>query len=112
MHATWVPKSLANATRDLFGTKVRPAWLQKLLSNATWDPFGTKTRPDGLQDAHPHSGYPNLWEPFCSKVALQERKRGPAGTSNGSQNAFLRLDWHLDRRKMRFWEWCLKTSEI
>ena len=65
MHATWVPKSLANATRDLFGTKVRPAWLQKLLSNATWDPFGTKTRPDGLQDAHPHSGYPNLWEPFC-----------------------------------------------
>ena len=65
MHATWVPKSLANATRDLFGTKVRPAWLQKLLSNATWDPFGTKTRPDGLQDAHPHSGDTDLGEPFC-----------------------------------------------
>ena len=87
-------------------------WVQKSLENATWDPFGTKSRPGPLQDAQGEKNY-------YSKVALLGRKcRSKAGlwvqsgSSNGSKNVTLTLDWHLDPRKMSFWEWCLKTSEI
>ena len=87
-------------------------WVQKSLENATWDPFGTKSRPGRLQDAQGEKNY-------YSKVALLGRKcRSKArlwvqsGSSNGSKNVTLTLDWHLDPRKMSFWEWCLKTSEI
>ena len=87
-------------------------WVQKSLANDTWDPFGTKSRPGRLQDAQGEKNY-------YSKVALLGRKcRSKAGlwfrsgSSNGSKNVTLMLDWHLDPRKMSFWEWCLKTLEI
>ena len=87
-------------------------WVQKSLENATCHPFGTKSRPGRLQDAPTGKTY-------YSKVALLGRKGGSkaglwvqSGSSNGSKNVTLTLDWHLDPRKMSFWEWCLKTSEI
>ena len=87
-------------------------WVQKSLENATCHPFGTKSRPGRRQDAQGEKTY-------YSKVALLGRKcRSKAGlwvqsgSSNGSKNVTLTLDWHLDPRKMSFWEWCLKTSEI
>ena len=87
-------------------------WVQTSLENATWDPFGTETRPDGLQGAHPHSGYPDLWDLLGGKCRSKAALWPRSGTSNGAQNVVLRLNLHLDHRKMRFWEWCLKTSEI
>ena len=87
-------------------------WVQKSLANAAWDPFGTKTRPGRVKDAATPKTY-------YSKIDLLGRKcRSKAGlwvqsgSSNGSKNVTLTLDWHLDPRKMSFWEWCLKTSEI
>ena len=87
-------------------------WVQKSFENATCHPFGTKSRPGPLQGAA--AGLKDY-----SKVALLGRKGGykaglwvQSGSSNGSKNVTLTLDWHLDPRKMSFWEWCLKTSEI
>ena len=84
-------------------------WVQTSLENATWDPFGTETRPDGLQGAHPHSGYPDLWDLLGGKCRSKGALWPRSGASNGSQNGLLRLDWHLDLRKMSVLDWCLKT---
>ena len=91
---------------------MRANWVPKSLENVTWDPFGTKSRPGRLQDAP-------TGKTCYSKIDLLDRKcRSKAGlwvqsgSSNGSKNVTLTLDWHLDPRKMSFWEWCLKTSEI
>ena len=74
-------------------------WVQKSLENATCHPFGTKSRPGRLQDAQGPKNY-------YSKVALLDRKcRSKAGlwvqsgSSNGSKNVTLMLDWHLDLEK-------------
>ena len=87
-------------------------WVQKSLENATCHPFGTKSRPGRLQDAQGEKTY-------YSKIDLLGRKcRDKAGlwvqsgSSNGSKNVTLMLDWHLDLRKISVWDWCLKTSEI
>ena len=91
---------------------MRATWVQKSFANDTWEPFGTKTRPGRVKDAATPKNY-------YSKIDLLDRKcRSKAGlwvqsgSSNGSKNVTLTLDWHLDPRKMSFWEWCLKTSEI
>ena len=91
---------------------MRATWVPKSLENATWDPFGTKSRPGPLQGAAPglkdYSQIDLLGRKCRSKAGLWVQ----SGSSNGSKNVTLTLDWHLDPRKMSFWEWCLKTSEI
>ena len=78
---------------------MRATWVPKSLENATWDPFGTKSRPGRLQGAAGEKKYYSeiglLGRKCRSKAGLWFR----SGSSNGSKNVTLMLDgtWTLEK---------------
>ena len=65
---------------------MRATWVPKSLENATWDPFGTKSRPGPLQGAaaglKDYSQVDLLGRKCRSKAGLWVQ----SGNSNGSKN--------------------------
>ena len=56
---------------------MRATWVPKSLENATWDPFGTKSRPGPLQGAAPGLKVLLPSRPFGKKMSVQGRIMAP-----------------------------------